>query len=52
MPRNADPALAADTLIGALLQRLILAPGGDTPETLRVYMVRLLRQVGITVGRR
>jgi AcrR family transcriptional regulator len=48
MPREADADLVADTLIGALIQRMILAPpGGDTPETLRAYMGRLLRQAGI-----
>jgi len=52
MPRDAAPDLVADTLIGALLQRLILAAGGDTPETLRAYMGRLLRQAGIAVRSR
>lgn len=48
---GADPELVADTLIGALIQRLILTPPGrDTPEILRAYMGRLLRQVGIAIG--
>ncbi|GGE98790.1 TetR family transcriptional regulator [Aliidongia dinghuensis] len=48
VPAASDPELLADMLIGALVQRVVITPStGDTPEALRGYLIRLLRQAGV-----
>jgi AcrR family transcriptional regulator len=45
---NADIELVVDTLVGAVLYRLLF--GDDTAETLRTYLSRLLRHLGFVLA--
>jgi AcrR family transcriptional regulator len=50
VPARTDPEILADMLIGALIQRIMAIPsGGDTPEAVRDYMIRLLGHAGVEI---
>jgi AcrR family transcriptional regulator len=50
IPAATDLELLVDTLIGALIHRIMATPlGDDTPAAIRAYMARVLRHAGITV---
>jgi AcrR family transcriptional regulator len=45
-----DLDMLADTLIGALIQRIVTAPAdGDSPEAARAYLRRLLDHAGVVL---
>lgn len=47
--QGADLDIVADMLLGALIQRVMNGARDDTPEAVRAYMVRLLRNAGVAL---